>query len=224
MQMGIIYMLQSPSGKVYIGQTTRTLEKRLQEHCAGNGCVILHKAIKKYGIEHFNTQILVTCEDEKLDDYEIHYIQAYNSLEPNGYNIRTGGSAGKHSEASKERMRQQKLGVKNHNYGKPRSDQFKQIMSLKKSGAKHHFFGKKLTDDHKSKLAISHRLENDGLPMYLVKVRPRPGRSQQGYAICNHPVLKNKYFTHSKYTDDEKLKMALEYLQTSNGEGSTTKE
>ena len=35
--MGCIYKLLSPSGKIYIGQTTRTFEKRFLEHCSGHG-------------------------------------------------------------------------------------------------------------------------------------------------------------------------------------------
>lgn len=26
-----------------------------------------------------------------------------------------------------------------------------------------------------------------------------------GYAVCNHPILKNKHFTSKKFTDQEKL-------------------
>jgi predicted GIY-YIG superfamily endonuclease len=29
---GIIYKITSPSGKVYVGQTVRSFEKRMQEH------------------------------------------------------------------------------------------------------------------------------------------------------------------------------------------------
>ena len=35
--MGYIYILTSPSGKSYIGQTTRSIHKRLEEHETGKG-------------------------------------------------------------------------------------------------------------------------------------------------------------------------------------------
>lgn len=220
--MGLIYKLTSPSGKSYIGQTTRSFERRLQEHCQDNGCKILHAAINKYGIEEFLKEILVECDDSELDIYECQYIKELNTLEPNGYNIRSGGSNGKHSELSKERMRQKKLGANNHNYGKPRSDQFKAILSEKKSGPNHHFYGKSFTEEHKLNLSKSHKKDN--LPMYLVSIKARPETNQSGgYAVCNHPNLKNKWFTSGKYTDAEKLKFAMGYLNSSNGEGSTTK-
>ena len=54
--MGCIYKLVSPSGKVYIGQTSRTFEKRFKEHCSGtSGGTIIEKALKKYGPENFIT-------------------------------------------------------------------------------------------------------------------------------------------------------------------------
>lgn len=216
---GIIYKLTSPSGKSYIGQTTRKFEKRLHEHVKTDCCKIISVAIKKYGIENFNISILCqTDNEEELDELEKKYILEYNCLEPNGYNIRTGGSNGKHSDISKERMRQQKLGEKNHNYGKPRSDEFKKIMSEKKSGENHHFYGKELTYEHKLNLSKSHKKYD--LPMYLVKIKERPNHGS-GYAVCNHPILKNRHFTSKKLTDEEKLQKAFNYLNSV--EGSTTK-
>lgn len=222
--MGFIYKLTSPSGKIYIGQTTRTLEKRLKEHCNGSEHSILSVAIKKYGIENFTKEIICECNDDDLNQTEIDYIKMYNCLEPNGYNIRTGGSNGKHSDLSKQRMRELKLGPLNHNYGKPRSDHFKQIMKEKKSGENHHFFGKQLSYEHKLNLSKSHK--KDDLPMYLVKIKDRIQMHHYGgYAVVNHPNLPNKHFTSKKFSDEEKLKMAFDYLNSykDKDEGSTTK-
>jgi group I intron endonuclease len=109
--MGIIYCLTSPSGKKYIGQTKRSFDKRLKEHsnCAGN-CIILENAIKKYGIDSFDYEILIEINDTLLDEYETKFIDLLDTLEPNGYNVRSGGKIAAHSELSKERMRQSKLG------------------------------------------------------------------------------------------------------------------
>ena len=42
--------------------------------------------------------------------------------------------------------------------------------------------------------------------MYIVYVKERPSQYQSsGYAILNHPVLKHKYFTSKKLSDEEKL-------------------
>lgn len=135
--MGYIYSISFPSGKMYIGQTVRSVEKRISEHlkCEGH-CILLENAIRKYGSESIKTEILLEINDNCLNMYEIMFIETYNTLEPHGYNIRTGGSHGHHSEESKERMRQSKLGEKNHNFGKNRSIETKkqyQMQNLEKN-------------------------------------------------------------------------------------------
>lgn len=214
--MGYIYKITSPSGKSYIGQTIRPPEERFREHakCLGS-CVLLENAIRKYTWDAMIVEILMEVNEQFLDSYETRCIDMFYTLEPNGYNIRTGGSVAKHSEASRERMRVAKLGPKNHNYGKPRTDTAKVAISRKKAGEKHHFYGKTLTDEHKLKLAKAHRKTDDGLPMYIVLVKARPEHyTSTGYAVVNHPRLKNKYFTSKKQTDAEKLEMALTYLSS----------
>jgi group I intron endonuclease len=215
--MGFIYCISSPSNKVYIGQTIRNVPKRIKEHAKREGsCILLENAIQKYGLDCMKVEILLEVNNEMLDEYEMMFIDMYNSIEPNGYNIRSGGSCkSTHSELSGERMRIAKLGEKNHNFGKPRSDACKQAISDAKSGEKHHFYGKKITEDHKLKLAKSHRKSDDDLPMYMVYVKPRPEQYQaEGYAIVNHSTLKNKYFTSKKLSLDEKYNLAQTYLLT----------
>ncbi len=209
--MGFIYIITSPSGKSYIGQTTRSVEKRIKEHfkCSGH-CILLENALKKYG-DAMITETLFEIDNSMLNTYETQLIELYGTLEPYGYNIRTGGSNGLHSLDSRERMRIAKTGSNNHNFGKPRSDSAKEAISLAKSGVNHHFYDKSLSHEHKLNLSKAHKQAD--LPMYLVYVKARPEIYQSsGYAIVNHPVLKNKYFTSKTLTDDDKLKLAQEHL------------
>lgn len=46
----------------------------------------------KYGIENFNFKILEECSKSELNDKERYYIQKYNTLAPNGYNLQKGGT------------------------------------------------------------------------------------------------------------------------------------
>lgn len=214
--MGIIYCLTSPSGKKYIGQTIRNFDKRFEEHCIKNESRILYNAIQKYGRDNFKKEILLKCNNDFLDEYEIKFIYLYNSLYPNGYNIRTGGSNGLHCDDSKEKMRQSKLGEKNFNFGKPRDEKTKKNISNSKKGENHHFFGKNLSIEHKLNLSKAHKKEDD-IPMYIVKLKARPEVYQSsGYVVINHPNLKTKYFTSKKFTDEEKYNMSLKYLNSYN--------
>lgn len=49
----------------------------------------LHEDMKKYGIDKFHLEILGWFEN--FDEMEKLFIERYNTLEPNGYNIQTGG-------------------------------------------------------------------------------------------------------------------------------------
>lgn len=223
---GKIYCLTSPSGKSYIGQTTRKLSKRMYEHQNKPECLLIYNAIHKYKLENFRYQILFESNDvDALDDMEIFYIKYRNTLAPNGYNVRTGGAKGsRHCQESRERMKLSKLGEKNPNFGKPRTEQTKMRISLAKKGSKHHFYGKQLSYEHK--LNLSKARKKDDLSMYLVKVKANPKYYQGGgYAVSNHPVLKNKWFTSKKLSDQEKLQLATDYLNSANGYdiGSETK-
>lgn len=101
MPSGIIYKYTSPSGKSYIGQTINSLDRRARSNGIGyKHCPIFYKAIQKYGFQNFTCEILKTITadslksvGEQLDIWEQYYIELYNSLSPNGYNIRAGGES-----------------------------------------------------------------------------------------------------------------------------------
>jgi len=90
--MGCIYKITSPSGKVYIGQTVKTLHERIKGHKkSSTNCTLLKRAIDKYGDE-MKYEHIEEIPDEILDEREIYWIREYNSLAPNGYNCSSGGN------------------------------------------------------------------------------------------------------------------------------------
>lgn len=94
--VGIIYLIvNNINGKKYVGQTTKSLEKRWYDHCYANKKRknLLHKAIDKYGKENFTiAQLAPAFFVEMLDDLEKFHILKENSLSPHGYNLETGGN------------------------------------------------------------------------------------------------------------------------------------
>jgi group I intron endonuclease len=112
---GVIYSLESPSGKFYIGQTTRNPQYYIQnvyEYYKGKDRPKIRDAIKKYGFNNFIVTILASSwSKDGLDRAEICLIKQYNSID-NGYNLRTGGGHGKHRPESIEKCRVTKLGKK----------------------------------------------------------------------------------------------------------------
>lgn len=117
--MNIIYKHTSKtSGKSYIGKTSKTIEKRLDEHTysVGKGANSHFKnAIQKYGVEDFISEILeIDVEDENASEREIYWISYYDTYN-NGYNMTLGGegaSGYKQTDEHKEKRRQANLGLK----------------------------------------------------------------------------------------------------------------
>jgi hypothetical protein len=95
---GLIYKIEFPNGKNYIGLTTTSLEQRKKQHncCAKNGDTkCLYNALRKYDmIDTFELiQIDTAYTIEELCEKEIKYILEYNSYYQNehGYNMTYGG-------------------------------------------------------------------------------------------------------------------------------------
>jgi len=92
-ETGIIYKILFPNGKVYIGQTKRSLHIRMREHRRDDsGCIKLKNALNKYPPEEVYASVLKSNIPIKfLDWWENHYILEYDSIR-NGYNIKFNDS------------------------------------------------------------------------------------------------------------------------------------
>jgi len=96
---GIIYKCTNlVNGKVYIGQTVRSLKERIKDHIQSskNPKSVFHYAIKKYG-DNFSWDIIDSAIDkEELDYKEKYWINQYKSYASThkGYNVHEGGTGG----------------------------------------------------------------------------------------------------------------------------------
>ena len=163
----------------YIGQTKFTMEKRLKDHiCNARNKHSSHfyNAIRKYGDENITSIILednipmcsnLETKQLLIDEREIFWIKKYDSYK-NGYNQTVGGGSMigyTHTEEACLKMSVSKMGEKNHNYGKPKSEEFKQTLSKSNSGSGNGMFGKdpwnkgkktgKLSKEHRAKISQS---------------------------------------------------------------------
>lgn len=96
------------NNKCYIGQTRHSIKRRFGDHvrgCKNNS--LIHQAIKKYKKENFEVEQLIECNNlEELDEKEKYFIQVFNSVAPNGYNLEYGGNSQKElSEITKQKIR-----------------------------------------------------------------------------------------------------------------------
>lgn len=118
MSYGIIYLFRNKiNEKVYIGQTTKDIAIRTQEHLVRahtykKNQFHFHLALAKHGIENFEVSAIDFGNSKnELDEKEIYWISFYNSMVPEkGYNSRSGGSAGKPSEETRRRISESEKG------------------------------------------------------------------------------------------------------------------
>lgn len=126
-----IYMLTSPTGKSYIGQSV-CLKRRLSHYkcydCSEQPYI--YNALMKYGFDNFKITILYEKDRDKLKDNELnekemYYIKKYNTLSPNGYNLTIGGDG--LSRPTKETREK----ISGGNKGKHQTEKTKKQISLK---------------------------------------------------------------------------------------------
>jgi group I intron endonuclease len=152
--MGYIYMLTSPSGKSYIGQTYRPIEKRLEEHRSGKSsdCVAIYNAIQYHGWETFEKD-WYEVPDEDLNKHEELMVEVLGTLYPDGYNLKEGGGNAKHNAESRQKMSNSHIGI-------PRSEETKQRISetaigMPKSDEHRQNMRKTKSDRHKKNISES---------------------------------------------------------------------
>lgn len=144
----IIYKITNMiNNKVYIGQTTRSLRVRWQEHCKSSNCKRLHRAIIKYNKSNFIIEKIDEANSiDELNRKEIYWVQYFKSNNRKyGYNIELGGDnktvcsltkqklkKRKHPSSSCEDWSKKLTGIKkwsNENYKKPKSEKHKYNIS-----------------------------------------------------------------------------------------------
>ena len=101
----IVYALQSPNGKLYVGQTKKYKERMEHHKSKDSGCVAISRAIQKHGWENIKEFVLMEgLSLEQANYFEEHYIDIFDCIAPNGYNLRTGGENYEVSQITKDRM------------------------------------------------------------------------------------------------------------------------
>jgi group I intron endonuclease len=109
------------TGKIYVGQAVSHIlnHKRYRPHghegrfrchiseafsTKKNQSHYLNNAIRKYGVNDFIVELIECCKTNEANDREIHYIKEFDSLFPNGYNLKNGGLVFTHTDESKKRV------------------------------------------------------------------------------------------------------------------------
>lgn len=150
--------------KQYVGDhSTRNID----DEYLGSG-VYFKNALKEYGKENFKREIIeVFHTKEEAFIAQEKYINEYNTLVPNGYNISPKGGSkyvGSCSLETREKIRKSMRGV---NVGKKHSEKQNKEHSIRMRGKKHTDItkqkisksnsGKIITEEHRKNLSLAQR-------------------------------------------------------------------
>ncbi len=112
-----IYKITSPTGKIYIGQSTNINRRfyiyRLL-HCKPQAK--LYGSLKKHGVENHLFEIIHECDRSELNPLEEYYINKFDTLNC-GLNLKPGGDAKALSDSTKGKISRANSGSKNGMYG-----------------------------------------------------------------------------------------------------------
>lgn len=193
-----VYKIVAPNGSVYIGKSINIF-KRWNSYKNIQNCgsqVRLKRSLLKYGSENHLFEIIIECEESKLDELEIFYIKEYDSFETrHGLNLKGGGEGGRCAEISK-------LKIGDANRGRKATDETKAKISAALKG-KHKF---NHTDESKAKL----RAANLGKKKSEETLR-KMSKSMMGKKPSEETLIKLRSWKRKsghKHTDEAKKNMS----------------
>jgi len=161
-----VYKHTTPSGKIYIGITSKDIKKRWLNGRGYRKNDHFWNAIKKYGWDNIKHEVIAEgLTKEEACRLEQMYISIFESYIPGkGYNMTMGGETGAiHTIESRHKLSESKKG-KRYNIGVPFTEERKQHLRENHAdvrGEKNPNYGKKWTPEQ---LAVrqSHRIYKRG--------------------------------------------------------------
>ena len=163
--MYTVYKHTSPSGKVYIGITSTSVNKRWANGKGYKNQSSIANAIKKYGWENFQHEILAeNLDSETAYAMEMFFIKKYKSNKKEfGYNLSIGGEKGSlgvvRTENYKKLMSETRTGKNNPFYGRKHTKQTLERMKISQGGKNHPMYNKRHSEETKLKMSQAHKGE-----------------------------------------------------------------
>jgi len=190
------------NGKIYIGKTVKSLERRIVGHMSSK-VGYFPNALRKYGISCFDFTIIETCESKEiLREREIYWIEYFNSKWPSGYNLTDGGEGMSGHIPSKETRNKLSQALRGHkrseehqkNWAASRigfvySEKSREKMSESHKGIRQSdetrakirkfFKGVPLSESHRRKLSDAAKIRAQTYPMPLHTGKNKPATTER---------------------------------------------
>lgn len=161
--MFVYKITNAVNGKCYIGQTIHDVTHRWCEHRNQRGSTLVYNAIQKYGIENLLWEVIETVTSlDELNLREMYWIEHFNSISPNGYNLISGGLSKVPCEETRRKISKSKMGKK----AKPehielrtkgitaalQADPERLAKLIDVAGSKNPYYGKKHNEEVRAKI------------------------------------------------------------------------
>ena len=149
--VGYIYLnTDLKTGKQYTGKHHYNKEGELDPNYHGSG-VLWTKVLKKRPKELIKEEYIKTCySEEEMNSDEQYYIEVFDTLYPNGYNLTEGGDGGVRCDETRRKMSISRKGKPSPNKGVPMSEEQKKKLSESHKGKLH-------SEETKKKMSISRK-------------------------------------------------------------------
>lgn len=195
---GIYKIINIVNYKVYIGSAV-DIKKRWRDHKwylkeNKHHNSHLQSSYNKYGLKNFKFIVELECNIHNLLVEERKIIKKYNAFNNQfGYNVNDPEHiflGRKHTEKTKKKLSEQKIGVKNPMYGK--------------TGSKHHNFQKKFSEESRRKMSLSHK----GIP------NGRNGSKSPVSKLTEEDVINIRNTYTKKIMNQEELRIKYDVTQS----------
>lgn len=144
-QTGCVYMITSPTNRIYIGSTINYKKRYAQYKClACKKQTKLYNSLKKYNIENHLFEIVWVGPIEEMYKYETLIGWGFNVLEKENLNLQLPKLGDKWICISEERI----LKISKANKGNKHSEKSKKMMSNSHKG-------KALSEEHRKNISIA---------------------------------------------------------------------
>ena len=202
------------------------LKTRIIQHKSSKNHTLISKAFQKYN--DFDIEVLIDTDNSLLDEYELKFIEEYNTIYPHGYNLRSGGQNGYHF-CKETRLKCSESQRKNDKHLPMYMYKTENGYRCRPPGRNEKYFNYTHLDENTNFLLAKEYIEGHTIlydkyikPNLLPKFISKINRGNRSGYRCTLPGYE-KHFTSKKFTDEEKLMMTINYLKSIQEDGSTTK-
>lgn len=190
----VIYKIESPSGRIYIGKTCDFIRRVYQyEYSSSDGQVLLSKSFKKYGFNNHTISIIESFigDLKKSNDRESYWILFYQSNaskfpQKKGLNLTDGGEG----TAGLKRSIESRKKISAIMTGKKHKQESKDKISLRNKGKKHG----PSSVEKRLKISIANK-----------------GRKPDASAIENMKKSNARYWLGKERSDETKRKVSIKH-------------